>query len=193
MDTNTTLRLVFLSVLLIAIIASVAPFVFRRGSRALQQVGIWVIIFASVTFVFSFADGPWSTHRAQSRVTVSDGQIEIEQFYDGHYYLTAELNGAEVEFVVDTGATEVVLTQADAVAAGLDPENLVYSGTAMTANGETRVAPARINIFKVGDIKDRNIRVLVNEGEMDVSLLGMSYLQTFDSIAISGQKMVLSR
>ena len=193
MDSFTTLRLLFLGVLLVAVIASVAPFLFRRGSAALQQVGIWVVIFGAVTFAFAALDQPINDYRSASRVTATEGTIIIDRARDGHYYLTATLNGAPVDFVVDTGATGIVLTQDAANAAGLNADKLVYSGVAMTANGETRVAPARVAEFTIGEIADTNIRVMVNEGEMDQSLLGMSYLQMFESISISGQQMTLTR
>ena len=191
MDTYTLMRLIFLGLLLAAVVMTIAPSLFRGGNKSLQQVGIWALIFLSVTLAFSAIDGPWKQSRP--RASIDNNDIRIERFYDGHYYITANLNGIDTEFVIDTGASSVVLTREAALAAGLNPERLVYSGTAMTANGETRVAPARIKEFAVGDIIDRNIRVLVNEGEMDISLMGMSYLQRFDKIEISNQEMVLSR
>ena len=113
--------------------------------------------------------------------------------FDGHFYLVLKLNGKAVEFVVDTGASEVVLTKEDAARAGLDLDDLVYTGRAFTANGPVRTAPARIAKVDLSGITDTNLRVSVNEGEMDGSLLGMTYLRRFEKIEISGDTLTLTR
>ena len=122
-----------------------------------------------------------------------EGRIEIPRSNDGHYYATLSVNGAEVNFVVDTGATDVVLTQAAARRAGQDPANLPYFGRALTANGEVRIAPVRLEEVALGDYVDTNVRASVNEVEMGQSLLAMSYLHLFDQITITGSKLILTR
>ena len=66
-------------------------------------------------------------------------------------------------------------------------------GRAMTAHGEVRTAPVRLDSVELGPVLDRNVRAWVNEGEMDKSLLGMSYLQRWNRIEITGNALVLSR
>jgi aspartyl protease family protein len=104
-----------------------------------------------------------------------------------------EVNGTPVEFVVDTGATGVVLSQRDADRVGLDAANLVYLGRAMTANGEVRTAPVRLDSMALGGIVDRNIPAWVNEGALDTSLLGMTYLQRWTRIEIAQDELILTR
>ena len=103
------------------------------------------------------------------------------------------MNGAFIDFVVDTGATDIVLSERDARRAGFTPSELDYIGRAQTANGEVRIAPVRIDRFAVGGIEDVGVRAVVNEGDLDGSLLGMSYLQRFSSGEISGGRLVLTR
>lgn len=122
-----------------------------------------------------------------------DGQIELTRARDGHYYATLLLNGAPVDFVVDTGATAVVLSKADAQRAGLDVENIAYFSEAMTANGPVATAPVVLDQVSFGAIQDRRVRAFVNGGEMEGSLLGMSYLNRFEKIEISGGKLILTR
>ena len=98
-----------------------------------------------------------------------------------------------MNFVVDTGATGIVLTLDDARAAGIDTSNLAYVGRALTANGEVRTAPVVLETISVGPLNDSRIRATVNEGEMEQSLLGMDYLQRFSSVEISGGKLILTR
>ena len=106
---------------------------------------------------------------------------------------TLRLNGVPIEFVVNTGATEVVLSEADARAVGINMDRLIYTGLAMTANGEVRTAPARVSLTELEGIEDRNLRVWVNEGEMDGSLLGMRYLRLFEKIEMTSDTLTLTR
>jgi aspartyl protease family protein len=87
----------------------------------------------------------------------------------------------------------VVLTQEDAARVGLDPDNLPYIGTAFTANGEVATAPVRLDTVDLGEMRDTRVRASVNSGEMESSLLGMSYLSRFSSIEIRRDLLILSR
>ena len=69
----------------------------------------------------------------------------------------------------------------------------IAHGRAQTANGEVRTASVRINEVILGNMLDRNVPALVNSGEMDTSLLGMSYLQKFSRIEIADNTLVLER
>ena len=161
-------------------------------SKMVQQAAIWALIFVGIIAGY----GLWSDIQrdlAPRQQVLASGQIEIPRMFDGHFYLTARLNGEPVEFVVDTGATDVVLTKADAARIGLDLDALIYSGTASTANGMVRTANARVEEIRVGEILDRNLRVLVNEGMMEQSLLGMTYLRRFSKIEIADDMLVLTR
>ena len=110
--------------------------------------------------------------------------------------ITAEVmgvNGVPIEFVVDTGASQLVLTERDARRAGIDISNLAFTGRANTANGTVKTAPVRLDEIRFGGISDRNIAAVVNGGEMTQSLLGMSYLESFGRIEISGGRLILER
>lgn len=153
----------------------------------------WLFVLTVALGVYAFAGQLVEPFRAAQTVDVGAGVIELPREADGHYYLTATINGAEVEFVIDTGATGVVLSQADAKRAGLAPETLAYIHTANTANGVVRIAPVRLERFEVEGIHDNGLRAFVNEGELDGSLLGMTYLRRFETIIITRDKLRLER
>ncbi len=164
----------------------------KNLGKVAQQAMIWVLIFVGVIAGY----GLWSDIQrdlAPRQSVLSTGQVEVPRMFDGHFYLTARLNGEPVEFVVDTGATDVVLTKADALRIGIDLDALTYTGSAMTANGMVRTARARIDRISVGEIEDRNLEVWINEGEMDRSLLGMAYLRRFSRIEIADDTLILTR
>lgn len=161
--------------------------------KTLQMAMIWGFIFLGVVAGY----GLWSDVQRQTMnnqmLQLGQGQISVPRQADGHYYLTLALNGENIRFVVDTGATDMVLTRNDARRSGIDPDTLHFLGTANTANGQVRTAPVRINTVRLGDITDTDVRASVNGGEMDGSLLGMGYLEKWGRIEISGGELRLTR
>jgi aspartyl protease family protein len=129
---------------------------------------------------------------APRRAVAETGEVILPRAPDGHYHLTLNIGGQPVDFLVDTGATNVVLSQADARRLGIDLEALAYVGEAQTANGVVRTARVTLNDVRLGPIIDPTLRAYVTDGQMDGSLLGMDYLGRF-RIEIDGNRMVLSR
>ena len=160
--------------------------------RLLQHALIWALIFVGALAVVGLWQDIRQTVRPSQNV-VSGDRIELPRAPDGHYYLTAQVNGTPLRFVVDTGASQVVLSRDDAERIGMDTENLNYLGRAYTANGEVRTASVRLDSITVGPVRHENVRAVVNQGDMQGSLLGMSYLQQFSSLEITGGKLVLTR
>lgn len=153
---------------------------------------IWGLIFVGALAAVGLWEDIRQTVRPMQSV-VSGDRIELPRAPDGHYYLTAEVSGVPVRFVVDTGASQIVLSQEDAERIGIDTKSLAYMGRAYTANGEVRTAPVRLENLAVGPVRYENLRAVVNEGEMGQSLLGMDYLQRFSSIEITGGRLILTR
>lgn len=161
--------------------------------KTLQQALVWGLLFLGVIAAFGLWNDIRQTVRPTQSVISAQGRIELPRAPDGHYYLTAEVNGAAIRFLVDTGATDIFLSREDAIAAGLDPANLAFIGSAMTANGEVRTAPVRLESIRLGLHEDRGLRAFVNAGEMRESLLGMTYLQRFSSVEIRQGALILTR
>jgi aspartyl protease family protein len=103
------------------------------------------------------------------------------------------VNGKPIEFMVDTGATEIVLSKDDAKKLGFDLSKLAFIGTAYTANGPVSSAPVRLESISLGPFHDENVRATVNGGDLFGSLLGMEYLRRFGSIEITRDAMILRR
>jgi len=161
--------------------------------RTLQQAMGWVLIFLAVIAAVGLWDDIRRTALPGRAAVAAQGRIEVPRAPDGHFYLTLMVNDAPVNFMVDTGASNVVLRAEDARRAGIDTAELIYSGRANTANGMVRTAPVRLDRIGLGPVTDRNVRAWVNEGDMDQSLLGMSYLERWGRIEIAGRGLVLER
>lgn len=182
-------ELVFYIVLLVIIGGAMLFELSGRGGARLRQLMLWVVIFAGAIFAATLWDGG-DMPRQQ---VLEGGRIEIPVGRDGHFHLTARLNGTEVRFIVDTGASSIALEAEDARRIGIDPDDLAYVGQAMTANGQVPTAPVTIAELAIGDIVDRNVRAFVIAGAMPGSLLGMSYLRTFARVSFEGDLLVLER
>jgi len=193
MDGDTTARLIYLGLFLLVIGGYFIVANRDRMGQMARQASLWGLIFLGAIAGF----GLWQDIRddiiPRQSVFAEDARIEVPRAFDGHYYLTLHIDGTPVQFVVDTGATDIVLSHEDAARIGIDLNTLIYSGSANTANGVVRTARTRLDELALGSIIDRNVPVWVNEGEMNGSLLGMAYLQRFERLEISNGKLVLER
>jgi aspartyl protease family protein len=118
----------------------------------------------------------WGDSGLSPRSTSMLGAQNIAKSADGHYWATARVNGIEVRFLVDTGATMVALTALDAQRLGFETRRLDYSQRVMTAQGETRAAPVILSSLSVTGARLTDVHAVVIEEGLDTSLLGMTYL-----------------
>ena len=185
-------RFAYLALLLIAVGGWAIAEARGNWGKAFRQLLVWGFIGLGLVAAY----GLWGDIRddiAPRQALVDDGVIEVPLGLDGHYHLTLQLNGQPVDFVIDTGASDVVLTRQDAEAIGLNWSTLAFTGQAQTANGAVSIARANVEEIRLGDIVDRGFRVSINGADMDKSLLGMSYLRRFERIEIADNTLVLTR
>jgi len=161
--------------------------------KMLQGAVMWGLIFIAVIAAYGLWGDIQNTVQPRQTISGQTGQIVLPRGAGGHYFLQAEVNGVPMRFIVDTGATDVVLSREDAATIGIDPASLTYFGTAQTANGIVRTAPVRLDSITVGGMTDRGVRAVVNEGDLFGSLLGMSYLERFSHIQIANDRLILTR
>jgi len=191
MDGESFGRLIYLGILVVAIGGYLLVEFRGRFGQLARGLMAWGLLFVGVMAGY----GLWTDMRTQinpRQAVMASGSIDLPRAPDGHYYLTLKISGKPIQFMVDTGASNVVLSQSDARKLGIDPASLVYLGSASTANGVVRTARISLSDVALGPIHDPQLTAYVNDGEMDGSLLGMDYLHRF-RIEIAGDKMVLKR
>ncbi len=164
----------------------------HRLGQAMQHAMIWVLIFLGAILAFGMKDDLTRILYNEPQ-QIDENTVALKRERDGHFHATAEVNGTTVRFVVDTGATMLVLSQRDAERVGIDADSLQFVLRTRTANGEVKSAPVRLETIQLGDFTDRNVRATVNGGELDVSLLGMSYLDLYRAFRVEGDMMYLIR
>ncbi|WP_420962860.1 TIGR02281 family clan AA aspartic protease [Brucella sp. IR073] len=175
-----------------------------RLSDFARSIAIWMVILLALVAGYQYR---YELQDVANRITAglvpgspisgrnSGGNLTVTlaKSLNGHFEVNGRVNGARVSFLVDTGASMVVLSKDDARRAGIDTADLTYSVPIMTANGGTRAAMATIDTLQIGDITRRDVRALVTEDAGPIgSLLGMNFLDTLHSFSVEGDQLILT-
>lgn len=189
--------------LLIIVVLVASALVNRRVrlSQMFSHLVLWLGIFGVVAVGYTYRDdlqgiaarvtGEFMPGTAQ--VDSARGTATFRAGRDGHYQLATTINGAEIVTIFDTGASAVVLTAADARAAGIDVDRLSYSIPVSTANGTGRAAQVTLDTISVGGIVRNRVRAFVaQEDALEQSLLGMTFLRTLSRYAVSSNSLELA-
>ncbi len=143
----------------------------------------------------SHSDTP-ATYAARTRPSQADryGVVTLFAERHGHFFADATVNGSHIDFLVDTGASLVALTELDAQRIGLNLNALDYRHRSNTANGVVQVAVVKLDEVQIGDITVYDVYASVHKGGgLDQSLLGMSLLKKLSSFRMDGTRLVLEQ
>ena len=119
------------------------------------------------------------------------GSATLERARDGHFWAEARINGRDVRVLVDTGATMVALTRADASRAGVNVAMLRYDYDVQTASGTTKGALVHLDEVEVDRARAIDVDALVIQSGLPESILGMSYLKRLTRMDVRGDSMRL--
>lgn len=136
---------------------------------------------------------PAAADAIPSSYVAGPSEVVIERAADGHFWVEGEVNGEAVQFLIDTGASHVILTQEDAERAGFRLSEQDFTVSYATANGRAAAAPVRLAELAVGDIAVTNVVAAVNGAPLPQSLLGMSFLERLAGFEVAGDRLILKR
>jgi len=180
------------------ILLLVSSFAARRlpltyiAKAALAWIAIFAALFAIFSFRFEFIS-IWERVKADISGTagqsISGEAIELRRQDDGHYWITVDINGKPVRFMVDSGATMTAINATTAKEAGVEANG--YPIILSTANGRVAAKRATVQSLVVGPHKIENHAVVVSESFGDVNLLGMNFLNNMQSWRVEANKMIL--
>jgi aspartyl protease family protein len=137
--------------------------------RSFKLVTVWLLL-GLLVFLGVQA---WQHRAAQTRFSTAGDSIEIRRGPDGHYHWPGRINGREVDFLIDTGATGTAISAALADELGLASLGTVRSAT---AGGVVTGQVVSADIVLQGGVRADRLRVVALPGLGDRPLLGMDVL-----------------
>ncbi len=165
--------------------------------QSIKMALAWIAIFGGAFVLFLFRDegrAVWT--RATAELSGNSGQtvgntLRIKKSEDGHFWVSATVNGTSTKFLVDSGATVTTLTPQSATDAGVEPQG-AFPVMVETANGTVEARRARIETLAVGPITQNDAAAQIGgPGMGDTNLLGMSFLSSLKSWRVEGDSLIL--
>jgi len=182
--------------LLMAVMLLLGSLMARRepGAKMLTMALAWIAIFGAGFILFTFRDNlGWVAQRLKAEAVgtpVEQGrETRIPMAIDGHFWVDAKVNGKDVKFLVDSGATMTTIDRQTAGAAGL-PVTGRRDQFVRTGNGVIRVSSSRASEIQVGGIIRRDVGVQIADND-DLNVLGMNYLSSLSRWGVEGRWLVL--
>jgi aspartyl protease family protein len=195
MDTAALVRMVAI----LAVISSSLLFIRQINlKQTVRNVLLWAGIMGVLALGFAYQE-PLRDAALRLRsglipgypVQTGTGEMVISESEGGNYLVYGTVNGTRVRFLIDTGASDIVLSPADARRVGIDFGLLDFDHRYETANGVGKGALTKVNTLTVGDAHFTDVAVSVNQADMNASLLGMTFLKRFKSFGFSEGKLSL--
>jgi aspartyl protease family protein len=156
---------------------------------AVAWIGIFGAMFVLVAFRHDFAAiGQRLRAELTGEPMVAGLTVRIPISEDGHYWANGSLNGHEVRFLVDSGASTTTVSRAVAAAAGL--ETGIRSEQVETANGIVVMKKSRASSLRIGSIERQDIGVNINPND-NINVLGMNFLSSLAGWRVEGRFLVL--
>jgi aspartyl protease family protein len=166
--------------------------------RRLRYAAVWVAVAAVLVLGYAYREELAGVPRrlqltfsSGEPVTLARHELAVPQDDQGAFIVYGEIDGQRVRFMVDTGATDTVLSPADARRLGVDVDHLRYGYVAETANGKGYGAAFTAKRLQVGPIGFDDFPMTVNRAPMSSSLLGLSFLNRLDSFEFKGRSLIL--
>src|SRR5215472_2712337 len=196
----------FLVLLLAGLLARVSSRPTRGWSKVFGQIVIWLAVGLVLIGGYSYRTeirqisnrilGEIDPARGQAVPGLDNaggGTMLFTMADDGQFHIEGTVGGVPVRFILDTGASDVMLTPADARRLGFDPAALAYTRSYLTANGTVMGAPVVLSALDIGPIHMNDVAASVLEKPGDMSLLGMSFLRRLKGYQVQGSNLILTQ
>jgi aspartyl protease family protein len=165
--------------------------------KGLKMFAGWVIIFLAAFVAFTlkddivgFANQVLDERRAESTGVQVGEELQIKQSLDGHFWVDARLNGKDVRFLVDSGATTTSISARTARRAGIEPRSGIPA-VVQTANGVVTVQRGRAERLEVGHIVREDMAVHISDGFGETNVLGMNFLSSLSGWGVERNRLIL--
>lgn len=164
-------------------------------AAAVLLIGGYVARFADQTVMHPDAHAAAAEPAYQPREPVSSGRsLILDADRQGHFKVDARIEGRHLDFMVDTGASLVIIRESDAAQIGIRPMRSDYTATVSTANGKIKAAPVKIERIEIGGITVYDVPALVLPDEaLWQNLLGVTFLSRLKRYEYANGRMVLEQ
>jgi len=167
-------------------------------SQGLKMFAAWMLIFAAAFVIFTLKDefsALWSRVVLETRGGVVEekgegGELRVRQSPDGHFWVSAEVNGEPVRFLIDSGATTTSISRRTAERVGIAPQPGLRA-MVRTANGVVMVDRGRAENIEVGHIRREDVGVHISEAFGDMNVIGMNFLSSLSGWGVEGRTLIL--
>ena len=188
---DDTGNLIYLAILCAILIFSF--FSWKNSLRKFIKFGlIWFIIF----IFFIVVALVWENYQSEkSSLNIFDKDLErltLKTASDGHFYVTLSINNKPINFLIDTGATAMILSKKDGEKLGFNVDKLNFSQLAQTANGEILISPVVFDKVSLGFKNFSNVKAFISQTDMEKSLLGMSFLSRLKKLELGRNIMIIN-
>jgi aspartyl protease family protein len=182
--------------LLMAMMIVAGALITRRepAAKMLKMALAWVVIFAAGFVLFTFRDNfSWIGQRLKAEAVGTaveqERETRIPMAIDGHFWVDGKLNGRDVKFLVDSGATTTTIDRKTAQAAGVEisPKRDEF---VRTGNGVIRLSSGRAGELDVGGVVRHDVALQIADND-DLNVLGMNYLSSLSRWGVEGRWLVL--
>ncbi|CCA93591.1 TIGR02281 family clan AA aspartic protease [Novosphingobium sp. PP1Y] len=189
-----------LALAMLAIFIGVAGGMLRRSAprlggllRGVSHLGLVAALLLTIAQVTRFTtDTDFALPQfGMPRQSVEGNETRVPISDDGHFWVTAEVNGVPHDFLVDTGATITAISPQTAGLSGVDPKPIRQAITMRTANGVVRAEVGTIREFRFGNIVARDLDTVVAPGLGDANVIGMNFLSRLASWRVEGRTLIL--
>ena len=169
-----------------------------RTAAKLKALAAWAAIFLMAMLVYAYRhdlaavkDRVLGALIPEFGTTAAEDALQFHVGEDGHFHIRAMVNGVPIRFLVDTGASHIVLAPRDAERLGLKRERLDFNRIYATANGPVRGASVRVDDFRVGPLRLKHVNASVNETPMRESLLGMTFFNRLERFTVEDDVLTI--
>lgn len=205
LDNERTVRLMVLVGFFLVVVLNLLPRYGTQMPSAVRDLAIWAVIVGALVGGYTYRtelkgmanrvlfelSPPGSVFRLDDG-SEGEGAIRLRRRPEGQFLARTTVNDEPLNMLVDTGASSVTLTAADARRVGIDIKALAYTVAVSTANGQAYAAPVRLKRIAIGSIVKRDVDALVAKpGVLGQSLLGMSFLRRLRSYEFQGDFLTL--
>jgi len=167
--------------------------------KIFEFTGLWVLFALLALILYSYRfeigeikDRVLSDLFPAKAINKNHEKLILNIAQDGHYYLNVKIRNQEVRFMIDTGASDMVIDEKIALKLGFDLRNINYNKIFQTANGQSYGASIYFDEVDVSGVKFYNVQASITNSDLVIPLLGMSFLQKFYKYEFFRDKLILT-